>query len=716
MKKTILRTLIFVVVVLMAACKVTAQRYTTHQVKEGETLQSIAKQYRVTPYTILQLNKELKTADDVKPNTLLVIPLDGTPRPNDPKIEKEEKPPQIEPLGFKRHRVRRKETIFSITQRYEISEEQLKKYNTDLYASPLKKGMVLQIPEFPELEEDESALDFEMYTVQPKETRWSIAHKYGITIDSLVALNPDLPKNTSYLAEGQELKLPRPKGDSLEEQTVALFESYTVPKSIGLFRISQNYGISTDSIIKLNPEIIEQNGLKEGMVLRLPKQKPKSEIVNTDNYIFYEVKPKQTLFSLTRNLQISRDSLFDLNPELENGLKAGMVLKLPKMKAKSLEVKNALVLDKINLIDSIDVTLRPKLLYLLPFRLDRIDFRDAEKTEAQIKSRNDIKYALGLYSGTLIALDSIKKLGVSVDVKFLDTQRSLQAVKVALQKEILYDVDAVVGPIDPSLLGEVAVQASSHQVPVVAPYAAQNELSLGNVFFSVPNDDVMRQHILDHVAKRHKSEHIIIIADEKNQAAKDSILVAFPMARVAKMSEDGSLHLVDFQAMLSETEENWVFVETQQSNLAASVSSILNASNKETEEGNKVVVKMFTTNYNNAFENEVVSSSHLSNLNFTFPSFYKEVGNDAFVKAYRKKFGFSPDKYAIRGFDLTFDLLLKLAHKKNLFETSNIIGLTEYSGNRFNYFNDWSSGFFNEGTYLLKYEELRIKEVEADDL
>ncbi len=716
MKKTILRTLIFVVVVLMAACKVTAQRYTTHQVKEGETLQSIAKQYRVTPYTILQLNKELKSTEDVKPNTLLVIPLDGTPRPNDPKIEKEEKLPQIEPLGFKRHRVRRKETIFSITQRYEISEEQLKKYNRDLYASPLKKGMVLQIPEFPELEEDESALDFEMYTVQPKETRWSIAHKYGITIDSLVTLNPDLPKNMSYLAEGQELKVPRPKGDSLEEQTVALFESYTVPKSIGLFRISQNYGISTDSIIKLNPEIIEQNGLKEGMVLRLPRQKPKSEIVNTDNYIFYEVKPKQTLFSLTRNLQISRDSLFDLNPELENGLKAGMVLKLPRVKEKSLEVKNALVLDNINLIDSIDVTLRPKLLYLLPFRLDRIDFRDAEKTEAQIKSRNDIKYALGLYSGTLIALDSIKKLGVSVDVKFLDTQRSLQAVKLALQKEMLYDVDAVVGPVDPSLLGEVAAQTSRHQVPVVAPYASQNELSLGNVFFSIPNDDVMRQRILDHVAKRHKSEHIIVIADEKNQAAKDSILATFPMARVAKMSEDGSLHLVDFQAMLSEMEENWVFVETQRPNLAASVSSILNASNKETEEGNQIVVKMFTTNYNNAFENEVVSSSHLSNLNFTFPSFYKEVGNDAFVKAYRKKFGFSPDKYAIRGFDLTFDLLLKLAHKKNLFETSNIIGLTEYSGNRFNYFNDWSSGFFNEGTYLLKYEELRIKEIEADDL
>lgn len=699
----------------MVSCKASAQRYTTHTVKAGETIYSIAKEYRVTPYTILQLNKEIKNADDVKPNTLLVIPIAGTPRPTDPKIVEDTKkePVQIEPTGFKRHRVRRKETLFSLTQRYDITEEQLKKYNSELYASPLKKGMVLQIPEFPEVEEsEESALDFEIYQVQPKETRWSIAHKYGITVDSLVALNPELPKNSSYLAEGQELRMPRPKGDSLDEQSVALFESYTVPKSIGIFRISQEYGISSDSIIKLNPEIIAQNGLKEGMILRLPKRKPKEEVVNTDNYIFYEVKPKQTLFSLTRNLKITRDSLFQLNPELENGLKAGMVLKLPKIKASDLEVKNALILDQINLVDSIDVTLKPKLVYLLPFRLDRVNINDKEKTEAQIIQRNDLKYALGLYSGALVALDSIKKMGVSVDVKFLDTRRDLQTIKSLLQRETLYDVDAIVGPVDPSLLGEVAVQASSFSVPVIAPYASKSELSLGNVFFSVPDDEVLRNRILDHLQEKRTEETIIVIADEKNQAVKDSILARFPMARVAKMSEDGSLHLLDFQVMLSEQQENWVFVETQKPNLAASIISILSASNRTTEEGETIVVKMFTTNFNSAFESDAISSSQLSTLNFTFPSVYKDSGNDIFLRAYRRRFGFQPDRYAIRGFDMTYDLLLKLAHQKNLYETSKIIGQTEYAGNRFNYFNNWTSGFFNNGTYLMQYDELQIKEIE----
>ena len=692
------------------------EKFTTHQVKEGETLYSIAKEYRVTPYSILKQNPEVKSAEELKPNTILVIPLQGQVSiKEEPTADEEE---QVKPTGFKRHRVKKKETLFSLTQKYEITEEQLKRYNTQLYSQQLKKGMVLQIPKFPEVEEaEERALDFETYVVQPKETRWSIAHKYGITIDSMLLLNPDLEKNSNYLAVGQELQLPRPKGDSLKEQEVALFESFTVPKAMGLFRVSQNYGISVDSIMKLNPEIAEVGGLKEGMQLRLPKQQPKEELVNTDNYVFYQVKPKQNIFRITQNLNISRDSLFLLNPELENGLKAGMVLKLPKASTTGLEVKNALVLDKINLVDSIDVANRPKLVFLLPFRLDRVDFRNKEKSENQVALRKDIKYALGLYSGALVALDSIKKMGVSVDLKVFDTQRNLDVVKSTLLTNSLAGTDAILGPVDPNLLGEVAVQAANYNVPVIAPFASESALSHSNVFFTVPDDGILRQRLLDYVAKKRTTEQLIIIADENHQTAKDSILSKFPMARVAKMSEDKSLHLVDFQAMLSEREANWVFVETDKPNLVASVSSILNASiGPITEDSDtNFKVKMFTTNYNPAFEGEDVSRPHLSNLEFVFPSSYKEESNDAFSKMYEAKFGHAPDRFAIRGFDLTFDILLKLAHKKNLFETSKIVGQTEYSGNKFDYHNHWTSGFYNKASYLMQYNDLRIEQIVTEE-
>lgn len=721
MKKYILQ--LGIVVFLLASMPVSAQdKYATHAVKEGETLQSISQKYRVTPYSILQANKEIKSASDVKENTILIIPLNGEVVENKTETQDEQdQEEQVKPIRFIRHRVKRRETLFGLTQKYNITEDQLKRYNTELYSQTLERRMVLQIPVFPEVDpNEEKELDFETYTVQPKETRWSIAHKYGITVDSLVALNPDLSKTSNYLAAGHELKLPRPKGDSLKEQKVDLFTSYTVPSKMTLYSLGREYGIPSDSIVKLNPEIMEQGGLKEGMVIRLPKKRDKSGVVNTDNYIFYEVKPKQNIFRLTQNLKITREELFQLNPALENGLKAGMVLKLPKAKAEGLEVKNALVLDKINLIDSINVENRPKVVFMLPFRLDRIDMNNKEKTESQIKTRRDLALSLGFYSGALVALDSIKKLGVSVNVKTYDTELSQAKVKEILFRENLQGVNAIIGPVASGALNEVAVQAASKNIPVIAPISSDSQFGHSNVFFSVPREEVLRGKMLSYMEKIYTDENVVIIADSTHQVAHDSILRKFPAAQIAKVIDNKSLHLDEFMIQLSEDKENWVFLETDQPNMVASVTSILNSANTASltsEEESRIKVRMFTTSYNSAFEDDAVSSTHLSNLKFTYPSLYREAGNDSFVKAYQKRFnGLQPDRYAVRGFDVTFDVLLKLAHKNNLFETSKIIGLTEYTGNSFDYFNNWTLGYFNRACYIMEYDNLEIKEVKLDDL
>ncbi|WP_422861093.1 LysM peptidoglycan-binding domain-containing protein [Flagellimonas sp. W118] len=711
MKKSILA--LGLVVFLMATVDVLAQNKTTHVVKEGETLQSISRQYRVTPYTILQSNSEIKTANDVKVNTILIIPLDGSVVKQEEKPIQEEIQEEDKPTGFSRHRVRKRETLFGLTQKYKITEEQLKRYNRQLYAEPLKKGMVLQIPKYPErTEEDERELDFETYTVLPKETRWSIAHKYGITIDSMLVLNPDLEKNSNYLAVGQELKLPRPKGDSLKDQQVDLYTSFTVPPKQTLYSLGKEYGIPSDSIVKLNPEIMERGGLKEGMVLRLPKKRDTTGEVNTENFIFYEVKPKQNIFRLTQNLKVSSQELYRLNPDLENGLKAGMVLKLPKANAENLEVKNALILDKINLIDSINVENNPSLVFMLPFRLDRINMNDRKKTSTQIKTRRDLSLSLGFYSGAMVALDSIKKMGLSVNVKTFDTELNQAKVKEILFRESLIGVNAIIGPISGTALDEVAVQAATNNIPVIAPVASERPLSHGNVFYTVPTETVLRDKMLSYMQKIHTDQNVVIIADSTHQVAHDSILSKFPSAQIAKIIDNKSLHLDEFLIQLSEDKENWVFVETDQANMVSSVSSILNSAITE-----EISVRMFTTNYSSAFENDAVQVTHLSKLRFAYPSFYRESGNDTFIRAYRKRYkGLKPDRYAVRGFDVTFDILLKLAHKNNLFETSKIIGLTEYTGNSFDYFNDWSSGYYNKAAYLMEYDNLRIKEIKLNDL
>ena len=699
-----------------------AQQFTTHAVKEGETIYGIAQKYKVTPYNLYKYNKELKKDVPLQPNTLLIIPLDAPVsdtteevKPDIRNIIQEDsilKAP--EPISFRTHKVRKRETIYGISQRYGILEEDLKRYNTYLYANPLKKGMRLQIPIFPEETEAESAYDpdnYEVYTVKPKETRWSIAHKYGITLDSLMVLNPDLPKTTSHLAIGQELLLPKPLGSTIEDQETQIYVSYTVPAKKTLYSLGQEYGVDPSEIVRLNPEIMEVGGLKEGMLIRLPEQKITAGEVNTENYVFYEVKPKQTVYSLTRKLGLTYNELIELNPDVQQGLKAGMVLKLPVDKTDELDVKNSLVLDEISLIDSVDIALKPRLMFLLPFRLDRLDLSDPENAAVSLERSNAIKYSLGLYSGALVAIDSIAEMGVSVDIKTYDTELKLAKIQQILNQEDISQYNAIIGPLQLDALKEVAVKAHSEQVPVIAPLASRSEVNLENVFYSVPPDSVLRVNMLRYMKEVVTDQNIIVIADSKNAEAEQQIIQEFPTATSIDLIEEEeniSIDLESFNTFLSLEKENWVFVETNNFKIVSSVSSILNSSNSDTTK-----IRMFTTNKNRAFDNDVISGVHLSNLNFTYPSVDREFRSDAFRRRYRRRFGGDPDRYAVRGFDLTFDLLLKLAYRIDLFEVSETIGTTEYTANKFDYLKELGSSYYNSALYIMMLDDMRINQLKS---
>jgi hypothetical protein len=310
-------------------------------------------------------------------------------------------------------------------------------------------------------------------------------------------------------------------------------------------------------------------------------------------------------------------------------------------------------------------------------------------------------------------------LGVSIDVKTLDNQLDLVKTKQLLQAEQLGSYSAVFGPLDVPSLKETAVQASKFNVPVIAPVNAKSDISLDNVFFSYTDEEVLWKHMLDYVEKNHKEETILIIADEDNKKEKEAILKRFPTAKVVVVKEEEKnigINRDKLQTLLSDENSNWVFVESDNYKLIASVVSILNSFNNTALDPvlgkDKVNVRMFTTDMNAAFENNVISNTHLSNLKFTYPSVNRQVTNNSFVERYRKRFGDDPDRYAVRGFDLTYDLLLKLAYNNNLIDVSRFIGETEYNGNKFDYQRKGVSGYHNQSSYIMMIDDLRIKTIE----
>jgi LysM repeat protein len=212
------------------------EKNTTHKVEKGETIAQIAQKYNITPYDIYKLNPDAQSG--LKPNSVLLIPKKGTTQ----KVSTQAKTHKVEP----------KETLFGIEKKYNVSDEALKKANPELEKLGLQIGQTLVIPSNSGSKTLAPTTEKIVYhEVLPKETKYSIAKQYGISIEELEKRNPEVIPN---LPIGYKLII---KG--------------TAPK--------------TDKVVAVEPKKETPNPIS-------PKVSP------TFNYVNYEVKPKETLYSL----------------------------------------------------------------------------------------------------------------------------------------------------------------------------------------------------------------------------------------------------------------------------------------------------------------------------------------------------------------------------------------------------------------------------------
>lgn len=624
-----------------------AQNFSTHQVKEGETVESIAKKYYVSPSDIYTYNPDAKKG--LKPNTILIIPISKADKPNI--VEKREL------TGFKEHKVRRKETLYSLAKEYHVEEEDIKQYNRSLYAKPLQKGDKIQIPVYKITKVVEENPDFKTYIVQPKEGKWRIAYKFGITIDQLEELNPDMG---DVLQEGQELKVPNIDKGS-ENQVDYKYSYYKVLPKEGFYRLKLKLGLDETQLDSLNP------GLKEG------------------------------------------------------GLKAGMILKVPYGKGSTDLVEEG-VSTVVNLADSISDFNQKHIAIMLPFRLNRIEFDSVNNTKQSIKTDPYLKASLDFYSGVRMALDSLKTLGISVKADVYDTKNELSRVSSILVEHDFEGVDAVIGPLTSNNFDRASSELRRLNVPIFSPIGTNLNL-YDNVFQTRPTDELLKDKVVNYVKKDTLISNILIITDSKhlnvaNELKNDFSRAQIIQSRKNKEGEDVNYVLVDDIKDHLKPGNNSVFLETENAGFASNVTSVLASLIQKKNKDEKVPeinVKLFTTNFNSAFTGDEISNEHLSKLHFSYATGSKTYSDDApdsFVKRYNQTYNITPNKWAVKGFDLTMDVVLRLVSSENLYQSVIKAPLTEYVENKFAYKKKLFGGYYNEAAYLMKYDDLNIIVVE----
>lgn len=179
-----------------------AQKYNTHKVIKGETIYSIAKKYNIKETTIYELNPKVK-GGLLQLNTVLKIP--------STKIDLSVKNTEISEF----HKVTKGESFYSISKKYNIPLDKLTELNPKIKPKKLKAGDVLHIVEVKKeivldkkVEQEKAAeaiviindvvndtIENITHIVLPKETKYGVSKKYGITVQELERLNPDIKSN-----------------------------------------------------------------------------------------------------------------------------------------------------------------------------------------------------------------------------------------------------------------------------------------------------------------------------------------------------------------------------------------------------------------------------------------------------------------------------------------------------------------------------------------
>ena len=637
--------LVLILVLAFGFTSVEAQNFSTHQVKKGETIEAISKRYFVTPFDIYKLNPDAKK--DLKPNTVLIIPISKAKKPTIT-INKELQ-------GFNEHKTKRKETLYSLSKKYNVSEDDIKKYNKFLYSNTLRKGDRLQIPKYKITKIVEELEATKRYTVQPKEGKWRIAYKFGVTVEELEVLNP------------------------------------------GITEV-----------------------LKEGDVINVPNLKDEAEKQFDDQYSYYKVLPKEGFYRLKLKLDLEQDQLEALNPELkETGLKSGMILKIPHSDAIEGLIEGES--EVVNLVNSISDFETKHIAIMLPFRMHRVDFDSISDAKKSLKKDPYLNVSLDFHSGVLMALDSLKTLGISLKVDVYDTRYEVSEVSRIIRENDFENIDAVIGPLTPASFNKVASELEKYNTPVISPIGTKLKLH-DNVFQSRPSDDLLKTKVINFAKSDSLIGNIIIIADTKNVATANELKREFNIAKLvySRKSKEGEDEFFvtkeDIEGALKPG-KNLVFLETQNEGYASNVTSVLASLNNKvdpesTEEPSEIV--LVTTNINSAFEGDQINNTHLSNLQFHFATAskeYNENDNNAFVKKYDKLYNITPNKRAVRGFDLTMDVVLRLVSSDDLYTSVNNTPLTEYVENKFAYKKKLFGGYYNDSVYLVKYDDLTVVEV-----
>ncbi len=375
------------------------------------------------------------------------------------------------------HIVKKGQTLYSISKVYKVSQKEISRENPTV-AFGLRPGQALKIPIYPEKPEPKmpgETEDFIFHEIESGQTVYFIAKKFDTAVEVILDNNPDI--KIDDIAVGTIIKIPKRKYQVREQK----------------FEFSEQ------------------------------------------NYIFHKVKKKETIYALSKRYGISVRELKKANEGLRWGLKTGQYLRIPSSKESPdstyLIVKDAEYEEETSgifcasLPDISNRTLKVAL--FLPFYLDENSERayiDSSEVDdhgekiMEIIKRDETwvyprsTYFLDFMLGVKLALDSLQKEGISVELFCFDTEADTSVVREIVEMNDLSGMDLIIGPVYQYNLSIVAPYAMNLRIPIVSPLSSKGKLTESNpyLFQIVPTIDAEFEKLASYVSNYHEYNIVLI--------------------------------------------------------------------------------------------------------------------------------------------------------------------------------------------------------------
>ncbi|PTN06785.1 LysM peptidoglycan-binding domain-containing protein [Mangrovibacterium marinum] len=313
-----------------------ATKYVNYTVKQGETLYSLSKAFDLSQTELIAANPILKNG--LKQGQVLSVPVVGKP------LAQEELP------SFYTYKVKKGNTLHYIAKRFGVTVDDILKYNPEA-RNGIRKKDVLRIPDRADLErirrKAETAPKTELvrepvtvdHQVSPGETLYGISRRYKVAISEIIKLNPQAGER---LTVGMNLKIPvqpaqetadtTPKATTEMAVEAGSFFVHLVQSGETFWSLEQKYKTTKAELQAYNPAL--QEGLKAGLRIRIPyKNVPDFEVVPENKAAFsqYTVQRGETVYGLAKRFDLTIAELKQVNPVLEyRGLVEGETILIPR--------------------------------------------------------------------------------------------------------------------------------------------------------------------------------------------------------------------------------------------------------------------------------------------------------------------------------------------------------------------------------------------------